>query len=196
MTENRCEGSFLRRTSLRAGLYAPLMIGIVAGSACAGIGTGSAAITDTGAVAESTSSASDPQHGLGENLDTWYLKNATGQPIYGEWSLNQGSGQRSYTSKIQIAKPGLQDGMSIKTGYDFPDSAFFWNPDTYAVAHICFNHVNRNLNNLDVYIRGNRGFTLVATPNADPPSLSVQWTDGNGKKHEAPLDDNLAEGRC
>ncbi|MFC9769427.1 hypothetical protein [Rhodococcus jostii] len=65
---------------LRKLAYAPLVAAVAAGAVCVGAGTGTAATTDA------------PQSGSAYN---WYLLNHTGQPIYGTWSAEMASGDKS-----------------------------------------------------------------------------------------------------
>ncbi|MFC9769257.1 hypothetical protein [Rhodococcus jostii] len=69
-----------RLQRLRKLAYAPLVAAVAAGAICTGAGTSTAADTDT------------PQSGSAYN---WYLANHTGQPIYGYWSAEMASGDKS-----------------------------------------------------------------------------------------------------
>ncbi|MFC9769064.1 hypothetical protein [Rhodococcus jostii] len=190
MTENR-EVSLLRGAGLCGMMHTLLVVGVIAGSVCAGSETGSATTTTAAeAVIGSTNTASDSQHELDDEADTWYLQNYTGKRVYGQWSLHAGSEHSDINTTLEGA---LQDGERIDENYNFP---WYGSTRRYVMGHLCFNHMYRNANNLDVDIAGDRGFTLVVTPGSNPPGLSVKWEDTHFKNHEAPLVDNLAEPRC
>lgn len=182
MTENHIN-RIHRQSSMRKLLCILLPLGILAGGVYVGTALGTAAThssTDDVIASPAASDATPTSADEGQ----WYLKNTTGQPVYGTWEEQMGS----KISKIsRTEKEPLQSGDSVYA--PSVDGGFF--EGDYWMGHICFNHKQWNFPRQKTIPLG--GFTLFGTPKE---GLSTQWNDYMSNPHTAHLIENVAEGQC
>ncbi|MFC9768321.1 hypothetical protein [Rhodococcus jostii] len=168
---------------MRRWAYAPLVATVAVGAVCTGAGSGSAA-TDaaTDAVAESAATAPPPDPGF------WRLTNDTDQPIYGTWADQKGGDSVAIDrSSWRPLQPGSSDDARIANEGGW-GRTYWW-------AHVCYNHMWRNLNgfNDDFIVLT----TIVKLKNVEAGALAAEFIgDGDQSMGAVLLVDNLNEPKC
>ncbi|MDV6278317.1 hypothetical protein R3Q06_33280 [Rhodococcus erythropolis] len=161
----------------RAAAYAPLVAAVLAGTICAGTGIGTAAPTAAAIV-----TVPPPIQNM------WQLINTTDTPIYGNWAQQRAGDSSEIIRGIWgPLKPG-ESASAAQVKMTFGRYEYWW-------AHVCYNHMWRNLNG---GVAGQYETDYAELEKTATGGLAVEFFHGDlhERNGRVVLEDNPAEGDC